>query len=126
MVVKKISFVLVVLAIAIMGTAIPPALAADDAASIARRDKMINALKSECAVKVGAKKKAASTVPETAEATTDIKTVITEKVEELKAETDSEAEPVVTETISEVKDAAEAASEHGTEAAEKVKAEITC
>ncbi len=107
MVVKKISFVFIVLAIAIVGTAISSALAADDAAKLARRDKMIAALKAEYAAKVAAKK-------------AEVTEIVVEK------------EVEATEKISEVKDAVEAASEHPTEAAsehpteatEKLKAEI--
>ena len=101
MVVKKISFVFIVLAIAIVGTAISSALAADDAAKLARRDKMIAALKAEYAAKKA----------ETTEIVVEKEVEVTEIV----TETITEAESVTTEKISEVKDAAKAASEHPTE-----------
>jgi hypothetical protein len=123
MVVKKISFVFIVLAIAIVGTAISSALAADDAAKLARRDKMIAALKAEYAAK---KAETTEIVVEKEVEVTEIvvekEVEVTEIVVEKKAEaaeivteTITEAESVTTEKISEVKDAAKAASEHPTE-----------
>jgi hypothetical protein len=112
MVVKKISFVFIVLAIAIVGTAISSALAADDAAKLARRDKMIAALKAEYAAKK------AETTEIVVEKEVEITEIVVEKkagITEIVTETITEAESVTTEKISEVKDAAKAASEHPTE-----------
>jgi len=135
MVVKKISFVLIVLVIAIVGIAISSAFAADDAARIARRDKMIADLKAEYEAKISGKK---VEVTEATEAATEKESEVTEMVAEKKAEiaenieeiegesaeTIAEAESIATEKMPEVKDTAEAVSGHGTEAAEKFKAKI--
>ena len=134
MVVKKISFVFIVLAIAIVGTAISSALAADDAAKLARRDKMIAALKAEYAAKKAETteivvekeveiteivvEKEAGITEIVVEKEVEVTEIVVEKkaeAAEIVTETITEAESVTTEKISEVKDAAKAASEHPTE-----------
>ncbi len=112
MIIKRISFVFIVFAFSIMGTATPSVSAeitseksTKEAERIARRDRMIAELKAEYAAKLAAKK------AETA-------TVITEKkVEAIEEATKriSEGEPIATEKISDVKDAVESVSEHGAE-----------
>ena len=132
MVVKKISFVFIVLAIAIVGTAISSALAADDAAKLARRDKMIAALKAEYAAKKAETteivvEKEAGITEIVVEKEVEVTEIVVEKkaeAAEIVTETITEAESVTTEKISEVKDTTESVSGHGTEATEKFKAEI--
>ncbi len=104
MVIKKMSFVFIVFAFAIMGTVISSVSAeitsekaTKEAERIARRDNMIAGLKAEYAAKVGAKK-------------AEVTKIFVEK----KVET-TEAEPIAAEKISEIKDAVESVSERGEE-----------
>ncbi|MCP4254263.1 MAG: hypothetical protein GY775_12805 [Candidatus Scalindua sp.] len=111
MMIKKISFVFIVFAFSIMGTAIPSVSAESagiayekatkEAERIARRDKMIAELKAEYAAKVTAKK---------AEVT---KIVVEKKVEatEVVDKKVTETEAIATEKVSEVEDAVESVPE---------------
>jgi hypothetical protein len=110
MIIKKMSFVLIVFVLSIMGAVISSASAegasekaTKEAERIARRDNMIAGLKSQYAASLAATK------------TEVTKAVVEKKVEatEIAVEKVAEAGSIVTEKISDVKDAVESVSEHG-------------
>ena len=113
MIIKKMSFVFIVFAFAIMGTVISPVSAeiasgkaTKEAERIARRENMIAELKAEYAAK---KAEVANIIAENKVEATEITA---------KKITEAEPEPIATEKISDVKDAVESVSEHGAEEAE--------